>query len=61
MKELLIGMGLGFIVGAVAVKSNKMISNKLDAGIEKGKEIIGDIKDEIKSQTKSSKEENKIS
>lgn len=58
MKELLIGMGLGFIVGAVAVKSNKTLANKVEMGVEKGKEIIEDIKDEVKTQNKTKKEEN---
>ena len=51
-------MGLGFIVGAIAVKSNKMLEEKVEAGVEKGKEIISDIDNEIKSQTKPKKSEN---
>lgn len=58
MKELLIGMGLGFIVGAVAVKTNKCLAEKVEMGVEKGKEIIDDISEEVKSQAKSKKEEN---
>ena len=61
MKDLLIGMGLGFIVGAVAVKSNKMLSNKIDKGVEKGKEVIEDIGNEIKSQTQKFKKEESLS
>ena len=57
MKELLLGMGLGFIVGAVAVKTNKCFAEKVEQGMDKGKEIITDIKDEIKSQTKQNKQE----
>ena len=57
MKELLIGMGLGFMVGAIAVRSNKMLAEKVDIGVEKGKEIINDIKDEVKAQTSKSKKE----
>ncbi len=57
MKDLLIGMGLGFLVGAVAVKTNKCLADKVEKGVEKGKEIIEDISDEIKSQTKQKKEE----
>ena len=57
MKELLIGMGLGFIVGAVAVKSNKMLAEKVEFGVEKGKEIIQDVSNEIKSQTEKAKKE----
>ncbi len=51
VKELLIGMGLGFVVGAIAVKTNKCLADKVEMGVEKGKEIIDDISDEIKSQT----------
>ena len=59
MKELLIGMGLGFLVGAIAVKTNKCLADKVETGVEKGKEIIGDITEEIKAQTnKTKKEEN---
>ena len=43
MKELLIGMGLGFVVGAIAVKTNKCLADKVEMGVEKGKEIIEDI------------------
>lgn len=58
MKELLIGMGLGFMVGAIAVKSNKMLAEKVEAGVEKGKEIISDIKTEVENQkTKPKKQE----
>ena len=57
MKELLIGMGLGFMVGAIAVKSNKMLSDKVEAGVEKGKEIIEDISSEIKTQSAKLKKE----
>ena len=57
MKELLIGMGLGFMVGAIAVKTNKCLAEKVEMGVEKGKEIIEDIKDEVKSQTKQKKQE----
>ena len=57
MKELLIGMGLGFMVGAIMVRSNKDFAEKVDQGVEKGKEIITDIKDEMKSQTTKKKPE----
>ena len=57
MKELLIGMGLGFMGGAIAVKSNKCIAEKVEMGVEKGKEIIEDIADEIKTQTTKAKKE----
>ena len=36
MKEFLIGMGIGFMVGAVMVKSNKDFSN----AVEKGKDVV---------------------
>lgn len=55
MKELLLGMGLGFIVGAVMTRSNKCFAEKVDQGVEKGKEIISDIKDEIKAPTQKTK------
>ena len=60
MKELLIGMGLGFMVGAIAVKSNKMLADKVDMGIEKGKEIVSDIQDEVRTQTNKTKKETKV-
>lgn len=50
-------MGLGFVVGAIAVKSNKCLADKVEMGIEKGKEIIEDISDEIKTQTAKAKKE----
>lgn len=47
MKEFLIGMGLGFVVGAVMVKSNKDLSKAVEKGkqmveekVEKGKDFI---------------------
>lgn len=58
MKELLIGMGLGFIVGAITVKANKPFGDTVEKGVEKGKEIIEDIADEIKSQNKDKKQVN---
>ena len=57
MKELLIGMGLGFIVGAVMSKTNKTFADKVDQGMEKGKEIITDIKDEVKGQMNKTKKQ----
>lgn len=56
MKELLIGMGLGFMVGAIAVKTNKCLSDKVEMGVEKGKEIIEDISNEVKALNKNKKE-----
>ena len=47
MKDFLIGMGIGFVVGAVMVKSNKDLSKAVEKGkqmveekIEMGKEVI---------------------
>lgn len=58
MKELLIGMGLGFVVGSIMVKTNKCYATTVEKGVEKGKEIIEDIKDELKPQQKERKQEN---
>ena len=38
-------------------KTNKCVSDKVEMGIEKGKEIIGDIKDEVKTQTSKAKKQ----
>lgn len=57
MKELLIGMGLGFVVGAIAVKTNKCLADKVEQGVEKGKEIIEDISQEVKAQTNKAKKQ----
>lgn len=47
MKEFLMGMGIGFMVGAIMVKSNKDLSNAVEKGkkavdqkIEEGKDFI---------------------
>ncbi len=47
MKEFLMGMGIGFVVGAIMVKSNKDLSNAVEKGkkavnqkIEEGKDFI---------------------
>lgn len=52
MKEFLIGMGIGFVIGAVMVKSNKDLSN----AVEKGKNIV----EEKVEQSKDFIEENII-
>ena len=52
MKDLLIGMGIGFVVGAIMCKTSKPVADYIEKGVEKGKEILTDIKDEMKSQTK---------
>ena len=57
MKELLIGMGIGFVVGAITCKTCRPFSQTVEKGVEKGKEIVEDIKDEIKSQSKQKKQE----
>ncbi len=58
MKELLIGMGIGFVVGAIMCKTNKQMADCVEKGVEKGKEIISDIKDEVKTQTNKAKNQN---
>ncbi len=52
MKELLIGMGIGFMVGAIVMKTNKPFADAVEKGVDKGKEIVSDIQDEIRSQAK---------
>ncbi len=42
MKELLVGMGIGFVVGAMVVKSNKQLSQAVD----KGKKVVEDAIDQ---------------
>ena len=55
MKELLIGMGIGFMVGAIVCKTNKCVSDAVGKGVDKGREIMTDIKDEVKTQTNKAK------
>ena len=55
MKELLLGMGIGFVIGSIVVKTNKCYANAVEKGVDKGKEIIEDIKDEMKPQQKTRK------
>ena len=57
MKELLIGMGLGFMVGAIMVKTNKGFAEKVEMGVDKGKEIMEDISNEVKSKNKNKTQE----
>jgi len=52
MKELLIGMGIGFMIGAITCKTCKPFSNAMEKGVEKGREIVEDIKDEIQQANK---------
>lgn len=56
MKELLIGMGLGFIAGAIVCKLNKPFSDTVEKSVEKGKEIVEDIKDEVQAQARKQKQ-----
>lgn len=58
MKDLLVGMGIGFVVGAITCKCNKPVADTVEKGVEKGKEIISDVADEIKTQTKKAKHQN---
>ena len=58
MKDILIGMGIGFVVGAIACRTNKCVAETVEKTVDKGKEIIGDIKDEVKNQTSKKKETN---
>lgn len=59
MKDFLIGMGIGFVVGAFMVKSNKDLSKAVD----KGKQVIEDTietgKDKLEEVTKPKKQTNK--
>ncbi len=57
MKDLLVGMGIGFIVGAITCKCNKPVADTVQKGVEKGKEIITDVADEIKTQTNKAKQQ----
>ena len=56
MKELLIGMGIGFMVGAITCKTCKPFSNAMEKGVEKGKEIVADIKEEMQEAQAKKKE-----
>lgn len=58
MKELLIGMGLGFVAGAVVCKLNKPFGDTVEKSIEKTKEIAEDIADEVQTQTKKKQNNN---
>ena len=40
------------MVGAIVSKTCKPFSNAMEKGVEKGREIVEDIKDEIQSQAK---------
>ncbi len=58
MKELIIGMGIGFVIGAIVCKTNKPVADTVEKGVEKGKEIIEDIKEEVKTQSNKAKSKN---
>lgn len=57
MKDLLLGMGIGFLVGAITVRTSRPFAEKVQQGIEKGKEIMEDVKDEVKNFTKKKEED----
>ena len=40
MKELLIGMSLGFMVGAIMVRNNKGFAEKVEQGMEKQQKCL---------------------
>lgn len=50
MKEFLVGMGLGFMVGAIAVKSCKPMAELADKTKKAVKDKIDDMKSEQKSE-----------
>ncbi len=61
MKDFLIGMGIGFMVGAVMVKSNKDLSKAVEKGkkaveekVEMGKDFIEDNLTKTKKKATSS-------
>ena len=47
MKDFLIGMGIGFVVGAVMVKSNKQLSKAVEKGKQMVEQKVEDGKDEV--------------
>ena len=62
MKDFLIGMGIGFMIGAVMVKSNKDLSKAVEKGkqaveqkVEQGKEFIEDNITKPKKQSSTKK------
>ena len=57
MKDLLLGMGIGFLVGAIAVRTSRPFAEKVQQGVEKDKEIMEDVKDEVKNFTKKKEED----
>ena len=57
MKDILIGMGIGFVVGAIACRTNKCVADTVEKTVGKSKEVISDIKDEVKTQASKAKKE----
>ena len=62
MKDFLIGMGIGFMVGAIMVKSNKDLSKAVEKGkqmvedkVEQGKEFIEENISKPKSKSTTTK------
>lgn len=62
MKDFLIGMGIGFAVGAIMVKSNKDLSKAVEKGkqmveekIEMGKDLIEENISKPKKQSSTKK------
>ena len=59
MKEILVGMGIGFVVGAMVVKSNKQLSQAVDKGkkvveeaIDQGMQMVEEKMNSTKKQAK---------
>lgn len=59
MKEFLVGMGIGFVVGAMMVKSNKQLSQAVDKGkkvveeaIDQGLQMVDEKVDSAKKKAK---------
>ena len=53
MKEFLVGMGLGIVAGMVICKVNKPVSDVVEKGVEKTKEMVEELE-----PTPSKKKEN---
>ena len=52
MKDLLLGLGIGFLVGAIAVRTSRPLAEKIQQGVEKGKEIMNNSGEKAKYATK---------
>jgi len=55
MKDFLIGMGIGFMVGAIMVKSNKDLSKAVDKGKQMVEEKVEVVKDAIEDKVNKTK------